>query len=162
MAFLPPLKIRRHIPITLALLLLFTKDLKEIHIKKMHSWIDRKVVYFVIQAHHIPAFGVLVLVLIIFYIEGGIDKSVNWYGYYWDIGGEVVSIYVEVPIEWTVDSRNGAYTIVGALDWFFYELEKTNLFTLIKKSGSSSSRTGRSIFLIRVWLVLPYQLYLRL
>ena len=65
----------------------------------MNSLIDRKVADIVIQAHHIPAIGVLVLVLIIFYIEGGIDKSVNWYGCRWDVGGAVVCINVEVPID---------------------------------------------------------------
>ena len=81
MAVLPPLKVRRHIPIILILYLLFTKDPKEGHIIERHSLIDRKVANFFIQAHHIPAVGLLVLVLIIWYIEGGIDKSVNWYGY---------------------------------------------------------------------------------
>ena len=124
----PPLKVHRHIPIILTLLLIFTKDLKERHVIEINSWIDHEVAYFVIQAHHIPSVGILGIVLIIFYIEGGIDKSVNWYGYCWDVGGAVVIINVEVPISWTVYSRNGGYTIVGALDWFFYELETINLF----------------------------------
>ena len=62
-AVLPPLKVRRHITIILALFLLFTKDLKEGHIIKRNSLIDREVANFVIQAHHIPAIDVLVLTL---------------------------------------------------------------------------------------------------
>ena len=128
MAVPPTLKVHRHIPNILVLVFLFTKDLKEGHIIERHSWIDGEVADFVNQAHNIPAVGVLVLFLIIFYIEGGIDRSVNWYGYFWDIGGELVSINVEVPIDWTGYSGNGGYTIVGALDWFFYKLETINLF----------------------------------
>ena len=130
MAVLPPLKVCRHISIVLALFLLFAKDLKEGHIIKRHSWTYREVAYFVIQVHHIPSVGVLFPVLIIFYIEGGIDNSVNWYGCLWDVGGAVVIIDVEIPIDWTGDSGNGGYLIVGALDWFFYELETINLFYL--------------------------------
>ena len=123
MEVLPPLKVRRHIPIILAILLLLTKDLKEVHMIKSNSWIDRKVANFFIQAHHIPAIGVLVLVLIIFYIEGVIDNSVNWYGCCWEIGRAVVNIDLEVPIEWTRDIGDGRYKIVGALDWFFMSLK---------------------------------------
>ena len=79
MAVLTPLKIRRHIPIIISLFLLFTKDLKEGQITERNSLIDHELDNFVIQAHHIPAVGILVLVLIIFYIEGGIYKSINWY-----------------------------------------------------------------------------------
>ena len=116
MAVLPPLKVCRHIPIILALFLLITKDLKEGHIIERNSWVHRKVSDFFIQVHHIPAVDLLVLVLVIFYIEGGIDKSFNWYGCFWDVGGTVVSIDVEVSIDWTEDSGNGGYTIVDALD----------------------------------------------
>ena len=101
----------------------------------MHSWTDRKVSNFFIQAHHISAVGVLVLILIIFDIEVGIDKSVNWDDWFWDVGGEVVSIYVEVPMDWTRDAGNGDYTTVGTLDWFFYELETINLFYFDLKIG---------------------------
>ena len=97
LAILPPLNVCRHIPIVLFLLLIFTKDLKEGHIIKIQSWIDGEVASFVIQEHHIPAMGVFVLVLIIFYIEVGIDKGVNWYWYFWEIDGSIVSIDVEVP-----------------------------------------------------------------
>ena len=114
MAFLPPLKVRRHTPTILALLLLFTTDLKEGHIIEKHSWIDREVVNFVIQTHHIPSVGVLVIVLVILYIEGGIDKRVDFYGC-------------------------------------------STFFTSIKKSGSLSLGTHRSIFSLGVWWVLPYQ-----
>ena len=128
MAVLPPLKVRRHIPIIIYLSLLFTKDIKEGHTIESNSWIDRKVANFVIQTHHIPVVGVLVLVLIIFYIEGVIDKGVNWCGRCWDVDGELVSIYVEVSIYWTGDAGNGGYTTIGALDWFFYDLETINIF----------------------------------
>ena len=77
MAVLPPLKVRRYIPIILLFFLLFTKDLEEVHIIERHSLIDREVANFIVQAHQIPAIGVLDLVLVILYIEGGIDKSVN-------------------------------------------------------------------------------------
>ena len=119
MVVLPLLKVRRHTPIILSLFLLFTKNIKEGNIIKRHSWIDREVASFSIQAHHIPAVGVLVLVLIRLYIDGGIYKSVNWYGCWWEVGGVVFSIDVEFPIDWTVDSRNGGCTIVGAPAWFF-------------------------------------------
>ena len=119
MAVLPPLKFRRHIPIILVLFLLFTKDLKEGRIIKRHSWIDCEVAKCFIQAHHIPSVGVLVSALVIFYIEGGMEKSVNWYCCCWDVGGVVVNIDLEVPINWTGDSGNGGYTISGALDWVF-------------------------------------------
>ena len=99
MAVLPPLKVCRHTPTILSLFLLFIKDLKEGQIIENNILIDRKVTNFFIQAHHIPAAGVFVLVLVIFYIDGGIDKSVNWRGCCWDIGGALVSIYVEVPID---------------------------------------------------------------
>ena len=95
----PTLKVRRHIPIIITLLILLTKDLKEGHIIERHSLIDGGVAYFFIQAHHIPAVGVLVIVLIVFYAEGGIDKRVNWYGFYWDVGESLVIIDVEVPID---------------------------------------------------------------
>ena len=85
MAVLPPIKVCRHIPITPTFFLLFTKDLKGGHIIERNSWIDRKVTGFVIQAHHIPAVGVLVIV---------IYKSVNWYYCFWNVGGAVVIIYV--------------------------------------------------------------------
>ena len=68
MAVLPPLKVHINIPIILFLFLLFTKYLKEGHIIKRNSWIDRKFADFVIQAHLIPAVCVLVLILVIFYI----------------------------------------------------------------------------------------------
>ena len=42
-AVLSPLKVRRHIPIILLFFLLFTKDLKEVHIIESHIWIDREV-----------------------------------------------------------------------------------------------------------------------
>ena len=129
----PPLKDRRHIPIILALFLLFAKDLKEGHIIERHSLIDRKVADFVIHEHHIPDVGVIVLFIIIFYIERGIDKSVKWYCYWWDVGGEAVSNDVEVPIDWTEDARNGGYTIVGALDWFLMRLKRSTFFNLITK-----------------------------
>ena len=99
MAVLPPLKVCRHTPFILTLFLLYTKDLKEGHIIERNSLIDRKVTNFFIKTHHIPAVGVLVLFLIVFYIEGGIDKSVNWYGCFWDVCGKVVSVDVEVPME---------------------------------------------------------------
>ena len=127
MAFLSLLKFCIYIPIILAPFLLFTTDHKKVHIIKRNSWIDRKVTNFVIHARHIPAIGLLVLVFIIFYIEVGIEKSINWYGCFWVFGGTLVSIGVEVPINWTEDSRNGGYTIVGALDWFFYDIETINL-----------------------------------
>ena len=76
----------------------------------------------------IPAVGVLVLILIIFYIEGGIDKSVNCYVCCWDVGRSVVSIDVEVPIDWTGYSRNDGFTIIGAIDWLFSELETIKMF----------------------------------
>ena len=63
MAVLPPLKIRRHIPIILALFLLFTKDLKEGHIVERYNLLDREVDAFSIQVHHILAVGVLLIVL---------------------------------------------------------------------------------------------------
>ena len=78
MAALSPLKVHRHTPITLVLFILFTKYLKEVHITKRNSWIDREVAIFSIQEYHVPYVGVLVIVLIIFYIEDVIDKSVNW------------------------------------------------------------------------------------
>ena len=152
MAFLPSLKFHRNTQI----FLLFTKELKEVHIIKRNSWIDREVADFVIQAHHIPAVGVLVLVLIVFYIEGGIDNSVNWYICCWDVCGAVVSINVELPINCTGYARNGGYMIVGEIDWFFRRLKQSNFFTLITISGSPSSETRRSIFPLGVWWVLPY------
>ena len=116
MAVLPPLKVRIHIPIILYLSLVFTKDLKEVHIIERNILINREVTNFFIQAHHIPAVGVLVLVFVIFYIEGGIGKIINWYGCCWDIGGAVVSINVELPINCTGYARNGGYMIVGEID----------------------------------------------
>ena len=56
------------------------------------------------------------LILVVFYIEGGIDKSVNWYVCFWDVGGAVVSTNVEVLNDLTGYADNGDYTIVGALD----------------------------------------------
>ena len=46
MAVLPPLKVRRHIPTILAIILLFTKDIKEVHTIERHSLIDREVTNF--------------------------------------------------------------------------------------------------------------------
>ena len=88
MGALTRLKVRRHISIILALFLLFNKHLKEGHITKMNSWIGHGVADFVIQAHHIPAVGVIMLILIIFYIGGGINKSVNSYGCFWYVVGQ--------------------------------------------------------------------------
>ena len=161
MAVLPLLKIRKHISIILALFFLFTKDLKESHIIERHSWIYREVANFVIQAHHIPAVGLLVLGLIIFYIEGVIYKSVNWYSCCWDVGGVIFSIILEIPFNWTGYAGNGCYTIVSTLDWLFYELEIISFFTSISKTGSLSSGTRRSIFPLAVQWLLPCQPSLR-
>ena len=45
--------------------------------------------------------GVFVLVLIIFYIEGGIYNSFHLYDCLWGVGGAVFRINVEVPINLT-------------------------------------------------------------
>ena len=135
MVVLPPLKVCRYTPIILALSPLFNIDIKEGHIIKRKSWINHKVADFVIQAHHIPAVDVLVIVLIIFYIEGGIDKRVNLYGCCWDVGGTLVIIGVEFLIDRTGYAGNGGYTIVGALEYFSYELETINLFYFDWKIG---------------------------
>ena len=72
------------------------------------------------------------LVIILLYIEGGIDKSVNCYVCWWDVGGAVVSIDVEVQIDWPGDARNGGYTIIDAFDWFFMILKQSTILLKFK------------------------------